>query len=975
MSCLKKKVIGFISAFLLFISAFSMNLSAWEPVIYLNYEPNRQPYFILNDDGSCSGFEVQLAKSIFDDIDYRLDLTYRPYKTMPQALKENLVFFSTDLTGEIPGYKATADIYSRRYSFFSSEEVQIKNLSLEKLSDYRIGMRKAGYGSFKFENSEAEFVWFETPAEGLEALENGEIDLWFGEISNVDYLLKVGNLEDRIHFHVELVESVPVHMMVPEENEDLYKAINASIKELKASGEFEDIFQRFFLRHSEEYNQRQKNITAAKYAVSICLVLFATFVILFHFIRRRFVKRRFSRAVADSILNYGNRFVVLWKTDLSYYEVNDYFTEFFPVSNTVMPKNIKAIFGEDDFSPDTDNPEKYVSGKFDSEAIISTVPDKNGVVHEIIWTSIAIGKRAGVQTVLSIGSDVTEKNSLRRELQLAEERSRLAVESAGIALIFIDASGQITQLSDVGRTLLGIDRDTLLDYETLVGKLHPADRPAFTEIYRSCLEDEAYSGECEVRIFCRNDRYHWFVFKFKSIHNPVDGVRAIAGAFYDIDKDKNKDITIEKLAYVDELTGIYNRHKFLDSAAEAISDSKGTDNRYAIITLNLDKFHRFNDLHGVEAGDQILKAVANILKYNPYSEKKSICARLGSDEFAVLVELDESLEHLERYVMEISMKIRNFASWEYDDMKLTISAGGCIYPDNADDYIELYERSIYSMRIAKRDASIIYQAYNGSIREMIIQKEIWETELQAAVEKKQFELYYQPKIDMETEKIVGAEALIRWNHPERGIVSPSEFIPLAEEMGIIQDIGMWTLKTACLQNKKWQDMGYKPMKISVNISSAEFYQADIVDQIKSTLDETGLEPCWLEIELTESMALVDIDETVRKMRDLKKLGVGISMDDFGTGYSSLSHIKDLPIDELKLDKSFIDRIAEDMTTKNIISVIISLAKIIGLVVVAEGVEEREQFELLKKMKCNIVQGYLFSKPLRAENILELFEKN
>lgn len=974
MSRLKKKVIGFIFAFLFITAFFSMHFSARDPVIYLNYEPGRQPYYILNDDGSCSGFDIQLAKAIFRDINYRLDLSYRPVKRMPMAMKENLVFFAAGHIENNPGYKASVDIYSRRYSFFSMESAQIKSLSLERLSGYRIGMCENGYGISRFENSGAELIKYLAPIDGIRALENGEIDLWFGEISNVDYLLKSNNLEDKVRFHVELAENVAVHMMVPEQNEDLLKAVNSAIRELKSSGEFEDIFQRFFLRHSIEYNQRQRNISVAKYTVSTSLLVLLIFIASFQFIRRRLIKTRFSRAVADSILNHGNRFVVLWKSDLSYYEVNDYFSKFFPISNTVMPENIRMILGDDDSSSDSVNPEKYVSGKFDSEAVVSTAPDKDGVIHEIIWTSISIGKHSGVQTILSIGSDVTEKNSLRRELQLSEERSRLAVESAGIALIFIDASGQVTQLSDVGKALLGIDRDTVLDYETLVGKLHPADRLVFTDIYNSCLNDEAFSGDCEVRMFCRNDRYHWFVFKFKSIHNPVDGVRAIAGAFYDIDKDKNKDITIEKLAYVDELTGIYNRHKFLDSAAEAISCSKGTNARYAIITMNLDKFHRFNDLHGVEAGDQILKAVANILKYNPYSEKKSICARLGSDEFAVLVELDESLEHLERYVMEISMKIRNFASWEYDDMKLTISAGGCIYPDNADDYIELYERSIYSMRIAKRDSSVIYQAYNGSIREMIIQKEIWETELQTAVEKKQFELYYQPKIDMGTEKIVGAEALIRWNHPERGIVSPSEFIPLAEEMGIIQDIGIWTLQTACLQNKKWQDMGYKPMKISVNISSAEFYQTDIVDQIKNILEETGLEPCWLEIELTESMALVDIDETVRKMRDLRRLGVGISMDDFGTGYSSLSHIKDLPIDELKLDKSFIDKISEDMTTKNIISVIISLAKIVGLVVVAEGVEEREQFELLKRMKCNIAQGYLFSKPLRAENILELFEK-
>ena len=200
----------------------------------------------------------------------------------------------------------------------------------------------------------------------------------------------------------------------------------------------------------------------------------------------------------------------------------------------------------------------------------------------------------------------------------------------------------------------------------------------------------------------------------------------------------------------------------------------------------------------------------------------------------------------------------------------------------------------------------------------------------------------------------------------RGIVSPGEFIPIAEDIGVISEIGTWMLRNVCIQNKKWQDAGIKPIKISVNVSAIEFYQTDIVANVKSILESTGLEPEYLEIELTESMALVDIEATITKMTALRELGVGISMDDFGTGYSSLSYIQNLPIDELKLDKSFIDKISEDETTKNITTAMVYLAKTIGLTVVAEGVEKWEQFDLLKEMQCDLIQGYLFSKPVTAD---------
>lgn len=674
--------------------------------------------------------------------------------------------------------------------------------------------------------------------------------------------------------------------------------------------------------------------------------------------------------ISKGFLNYGNRYVIMWKNDYTYAEVNTLFMKSFGLNREILDPKLPGCFGIDVDYKSGDN--KFKAEILNGMPVLTVLKDINGLTREISWISMEISRKGKEMTVLSIGSDVTEKNSLKRELKLSDERCQIVMEAAEIAMIFIEKDGFVSYLSQVGAEILGIDLDIELNISQICERIHPSDTDLFESMMNSCYNNESKTALCEVRVFGLKGKFRWIMFKFKRIINHITSEQCIAGAFYDINDDKEKDLRIEKLAFQDDLTGIYNRKKFLSIVEETLSRVQNNNERYAIITINLNKFHRFNDLYGVEVGDKILKAVAGIIKYNPYGHG-SICARLGNDEFASLIKLEKEGDRLSEHIKELSTKIENYSSSQYDDMKLSISVGACIFPDNVSDFHEVFERSIFSMRIAKEDPNNIYQEFDENIKEIILNKEILEKELMDAVVKKEFELYYQPKFDIETEVVVGAEALIRWNHPSKGIISPMKFIPLAEEIGVIGEIGTWTLMTACQQNVDWQKAGFDSIKISVNISSIEFYQSDIVSIVKNTLNVTGLEAKWLEIELTESMALVDVDETIRKMNELRAIGVGISMDDFGTGYSSLSYIQNLPIDELKLDKSFIDKIALDSTTKNITNAVITLAKIIGLVVVAEGVEEPEQFDLLKMMNCNTVQGYLFSKPVKAENITQFLK--
>lgn len=967
MASFMKKCVFFTLTLVLLMTVTVSAETKNKKTVYFNFRSDYEPYQV-DDNGRYTGFEVQLVERIFRDSDYKVEIIRKDLTEMTEEEKNNQVIFLTGAKNS-NGFSAVDFLYTRKFSAFSLEENQYKMMNFEKFIDMKVGTLYNCYAVNQLKEHGISPVIFSTPYQGIQALKNGEIDVWYGDSVCSGQIISDNNWNDIIHFHDEFVETSSVYLAASNDNRELCAYVKSVLKEVTESGEFENLFIQYFMKHSDVYIQRQ-TITAVAVNVIIVLLVILLLVMLFYSsFKAKFLKLKFSKSISSSILNYGNRFVILWKNDGSYYETNDYFKDTFGLETTQQDGKLPKLFKDEANFLNSDN--------FDASSDhLIKIPDVNGTLREILWTSIAIEVKKnnkGVKTWVSIGSDMTEKNQLKRQLRVSEERWQIAMDSTEIALIFFDKSGNITQMSEIGYKYFGLKPDEEVDYDVLTNRLHPSDRESFLKAFRSCIQDDTVSVACEVRVFCQNDRYKWFQFKFKSVYNEVDSEHSVAGAFFDIDADKNKDIIIEKLAFEDDLTGIYNRHKFLRIVNETLDKNKGTDSRFAVVTLNLDKFHRFNDLYGVETGDKILRAVASILKYNPYGVNCS-CSRLGNDEFAMLISLgSDSDEHIEQYIMDICKKIRNYTSWEYDEMKLTISAGGCIYPDNASDYKELYERAIYSMRIAKSDSSIIYQAYNSSIRDMIIKKEILEKEVQVAVEKKQFELYYQPKIDIATEKIVGAEALIRWHHPTKGIVSPMEFIPIAEQMGIIGEIGKWTLETACAQNKTWQEEGYSPIKVSVNLSSTEFYQTNIVDQIQEILAKTGLDPKWLEIELTESMALVDLDEAIFKMTKLRELGVGISMDDFGTGYSSLSYIKDLPIDELKLDKTFIDSISVDATSKNIISAIINLAKIIGLVVVAEGVEERIQFELLKEMRCNLVQGYLFGRPLQADVIVKMME--
>ncbi|MCH7694965.1 MAG: EAL domain-containing protein [Proteobacteria bacterium] len=435
---------------------------------------------------------------------------------------------------------------------------------------------------------------------------------------------------------------------------------------------------------------------------------------------------------------------------------------------------------------------------------------------------------------------------------------------------------------------------------------------------------------------------------------------------------------LHKRAYYDSLTELPNRNMLYDRLSQEISRSKRERVSFALMFLDLDRFKKINDSLGHDVGDELLCAVAKRLLEKV--RKEDIVARLGGDEFVVLLTNISSPQDIDAIAKTIKsvfsrpFKLLNSGAL----LHITSSIGISIYPSDGDDAEALMKNADASMYVAKKDGADQYCFYKKGMNAASHRQLEMENHLRHALLHNEFYLFYQPQVRLKDNTIYGLEALIRWTSPQLGEVFPSEFIPLAEEIGLLIDITSWVSEKACLYNKMLQDTGIPPIIIAVNISASHLMTANIVDQIKEILDRSLLDPRYLELEITEDIFLDDSERIIINLKQIKELGVHIVIDDFGTGYSSLSYLQKFPVDTLKLDGSFIQKIGENHASEKLISATINLAHSLDLNIVAECVETQYQWDFLKEQGCDFAQGYFFCKPLAAEEIkhfLEQYESN
>ncbi|OMD89935.1 GGDEF-domain containing protein [Paenibacillus odorifer] len=429
---------------------------------------------------------------------------------------------------------------------------------------------------------------------------------------------------------------------------------------------------------------------------------------------------------------------------------------------------------------------------------------------------------------------------------------------------------------------------------------------------------------------------------------------------------------INYLAYHDDLTGLPNRRRLTQRVEEMIiaGEKKTSDKFSALAIMNINHFKNINDSLGHFAGDHLLKLVSERLVNEAKSTEELYS--MGADEFAFLMMERASLGDCLVRATELHRLFEVPIALESGEYHISLSMGLSIYPGDGETAEHLIQNADTAVHNAK-EQGVEIRRYIPAMQMKAKERLKLENDLRRALERNEFFLVYQPKVLLETEEIVGMEALLRWNHPKRGLVSPAEFIPLAEESGLIVPIGEWVLKTACLQNKKWQLAGYVPICVSINLSMRQFLQPNLAGRIHTILTDIGLDPCYVDLEITESMTL-DKETAFDQLKRLKELGVFISIDDFGTGYSSLHYLKNMPIDRLKIDRSFVSEVMEDSNNAAIVSTITSMAHHLKLKVTAEGVENKEQLQFLREQHCHEAQGFLFSKPIQPAEFEAIFLK-
>ncbi len=585
---------------------------------------------------------------------------------------------------------------------------------------------------------------------------------------------------------------------------------------------------------------------------------------------------------------------------------------------------------------------------------------------------------ATVEELIAIEDELKEKldelKDNQQSMRMIQERYRLAIEGANDGIWDWDIRKNLFYFERTKKILGYKENELENNYQTFISLVHPEDLKLLQKNLKEHFERRTPYYICEYRLRTRSGSYKWILSRGKTIWDEENSkpIR-MAGSHKDVTDRKRQEEKIYQLAYYDSLTALPNRAYFMDSFKLSLLEAKGYNQQVGILFLDIDNFKRINDTLGHLSGDEVLVIISKVLS-SCLKENETVF-RLGGDEFLVLqTEASEAqtVETAERIVSVLRTPIR----LQGHEFYLTSSIGIAIFPQHGEEEEALFRNADTAMYKAKELGKNGYQLFTSSINEVIMRKMEIEGELRHAIERNELVLYYQPIMDTKTGDIVSAEALLRWVHPLKGIIPPMEFIPVAEESGLIREIGNWVIREACRQNSRWQQLQLPHIRVAVNISAYQFQQKNLLDKIIEALDEAGLEPSYLSIEITETVAMEDLSYTTEIVRKMTEHGLSIALDDFGTGYSSLNYLKTLPINTVKIDKTFIQDLDSKRNEKQIAQAIITLAHSLNCKVTAEGVEKREELEFLKHQNCDFVQGFLFHKPLppgELEEVLRLLD--
>ncbi|MGH4125014.1 MAG: putative bifunctional diguanylate cyclase/phosphodiesterase [Clostridium sp.] len=569
-------------------------------------------------------------------------------------------------------------------------------------------------------------------------------------------------------------------------------------------------------------------------------------------------------------------------------------------------------------------------------------------------------------------AQLDELNEKQAIIEKSEERYKLALEGANDAIFEVDLITKEFFSSDKISDITGYDKDAITSLEDLIKLVADEDRKIAINDFNNHIKGETLHYQSSLKIKYNGGGDKWVLIRGKCLRNKNGIATKVSGSVTDISGQKDFENKINKLKYYDILTDIPNRRLFINTLENEIIKAKDKEAKHAVLFIDLDNFKEINDTLGHDYGDELLKNVAIALKAS--IREGDLVSRVGGDEFFILMRNIEDYSEISCQCAKLLSSLNSEISIVGKQVYTSASIGITVFPDDGRETNILLKNADTAMYSAKYNGKAKYSFFNKNMSDIVVRRVEIEKGLRHALENNEFEIYYQPQIDIINNKIKGFEALLRWNNSELGRVSPAEFIPVAEKSGLIIPMGDWIIKTAFLQNNLWKSKGYVYDTIAINLSAIQLQNDKFEENLKRIITETEVNLRFVELEITESILMKDFEKSVKLLTEIRDLGINIALDDFGTGYSSLSYLKQLPINTLKIDKSFIDNIVTNEREKAIVDGIIQLAQKIDLDVIAEGVETKEQIRLLQSMGCNQIQGYYFSRPLPRDEIEEKFLK-
>ena len=564
--------------------------------------------------------------------------------------------------------------------------------------------------------------------------------------------------------------------------------------------------------------------------------------------------------------------------------------------------------------------------------------------------------------IVGLAQDVTERVEAERRLCLWSR----VLEQSGEGIFICDPHERILLVNTAFEKLTGFSADEALGKTPRILQSGRQDRAFYADLWRSVAETGAWCGEMWNRRKSGELYVEWL--SIGAVRDPKGAVTHYVGIFSDITIRKQAEDRLVHLAHYDALTDLPNRILLLDRLNELIKSAQRNKSKVAVVFIDLDRFKEVNDSLGHEAGDLLLQTLAKRL--SGAVRDQDTVARMGGDEFVVLIQGLHEVKDVPMLAQKLLSCLVESVTLNGYELTVTASMGISLYPDDATNGSELIQNADAAMYQAKDAGRNTYRFYTSDLNLRALEMLSMENSLRRAIERKEFVLHYQPQVDIKSGSVVGAEALIRWNHPDLGLVMPGKFIPIAEERGLIVPIGGWVIEEAARQAAIWHKSGIS-MPIAVNVSAVQFRQKDFVEELANSVRKHAISPDRLELELTESIIMRDAETTIKVLQKLHDIGFQLSIDDFGTGYSSLSYLGRFPIDKIKIDQSFIRAARQDEAAAGIVTAIIALARSLKLKVIAEGVETGEQLEMLRARGCDEAQGFLFSRGLGPEEFQKL----